>query len=84
MLVIRRRTGEALVLDGTIEVQILEIAANRVKVGIIAPPAVPVVRKEVLLAREQNRAAANPAAGSLESLARGLREAGWCSPGSTP
>jgi carbon storage regulator len=84
MLVIRRRAGEALILDGSIEVQILEIAANRVKVGVIAPPAVPVVRKEVVLAREQNRAAANPAANSLEALARGLREAGLPTPGSAP
>lgn len=73
MLVIRRRTGEAVVLDGGIEIQVLEAGANRVKLGIIAPAEVSVMRKEVQLAREQNRAAANPASLSLDALARGLR-----------
>lgn len=74
MLVIRRRTGEAVVLDGGIEIQVLEVSANRVKLGIIAPTAVNVARKEVHLARVQNRAAANPATQGLDALARGLRQ----------
>lgn len=73
MLVIRRRTGESVILDGGIEIQVLEAGANRVKLGIIAPAEVSVMRKEVQLARAQNRAAANPPAASLDALARGLR-----------
>lgn len=73
MLVIRRRSGEAVILDGGIEIVVLEAGPNRVKLGIIAPAEVGVMRKEVQLAREQNRAAANPAAMSLDALARGLR-----------
>lgn len=73
MLVIRRRTGEAVVLDGGIEIRVLEAGPNRVKLGIIAPAEVGVMRKEVQLAREQNRAAANPSTVSLDALARGLR-----------
>lgn len=34
MLVIRRRAGEALVVDGVVEVTILEITPTRVKLGI--------------------------------------------------
>ena len=76
MLIIRRRAGETLVVDGGIEIQVLEIGANRVKLGIVAPPQVNVVRKEVALARAQTKAAANPAARELESLARELRGSG--------
>jgi carbon storage regulator len=76
VLIIRRRAGETLVVDGGIEIQVLEIGANRVKLGIVAPPQVNVVRKEVARARAQTQAAANPAARGLESLARGLRQSG--------
>lgn len=74
MLVIRRRAGESIVIDGGIEIQVLEVSASRVKLGIAAPAEVAVARKEVVLAREQNRAAAQaPAVGGLEALARQLR-----------
>ncbi|MCL4793771.1 MAG: carbon storage regulator [Bryobacteraceae bacterium] len=74
MLVIRRRAGEAIMIGGGIEVRILEAGPNRVKIGVIAPAEVAVVREEVVLARAQNRAAANPTADALEALARGLRQ----------
>lgn len=75
MLVIRRRAGESLVIDGGIEIQVLEVTANRVKLGIAAPADVVVARKEVALAREQNRAAAARPGAALEALALGLRRA---------
>jgi carbon storage regulator len=58
MLVIRRRAGEALMIGGGIEIEILETTGSQVKLGIRAPRSVPVVRKELELAREQNLAAA--------------------------
>jgi carbon storage regulator len=75
MLVIRRRPGEALILDGGIEIQVLDVSANRVKLGIVAPAEVGVARKEIHLAREQNRAAATRPTSGLEALALGLRRA---------
>jgi carbon storage regulator len=54
MLVLRRRPGESLVIGDEIEVEILEITPTRVKLGILAPDSVTVVRKEVQLTREQN------------------------------
>ena len=58
MLVLRRRAGESLVIGDEIEVEILEITPTRVKLGIVAPDTVPIVRKEVQLTREQNVTAA--------------------------
>lgn len=57
MLIIRRRQAESLVIDGHIEIQVVELTANRVKLGITAPPGVVILRKEIQLAAEQNRAA---------------------------
>jgi len=57
MLVLRRRAGDSLLI-GDVEVEILEITPTRVKLGILAPDTVSIVRKEVQLTREQNVTAA--------------------------
>ena len=58
MLVIRRRMGESLVIGGDVEVEVLEFNGSQVKLGIRAPKAIPVVRKEILLVGTQNQVAA--------------------------
>jgi carbon storage regulator len=58
MLVIRRRLGEAILIAGGIEIEVLETGPTRVKLGIKAPRSVSVMRKEVGITEEQNRAAA--------------------------
>ena len=58
MLVLRRRAGDSLLIGGEIEVEILEITPTRVKLGILAPDSVTILRKEVFLTREQNVTAA--------------------------
>jgi len=57
MLVIRRRVGESIMIGAEIELQITDISANRVKIGIVAPRTVLILRKEIQLAAEQNLAA---------------------------
>ena len=47
MLVLTRRAGEALHIDGDIKVTIVKISGNRVRVGIEAPQDVRVVRSEL-------------------------------------
>ena len=47
MLVLSRRVGEEIVIDGCIRVSITAIKGDRVRVGITAPPSVAVDRKEV-------------------------------------
>jgi carbon storage regulator len=65
MLVIRRRMGESIVISRDIEVEILEVNGSQVKLGIRAPKAIPVMRKEILLVGEQNQAAARFIPGTL-------------------
>ncbi len=57
MLVISRRPHESLFIGDDIEVELLEISPSQVKLGIRAPRQVPVLRKEIRLTAEQNRAA---------------------------
>jgi carbon storage regulator len=57
VLVIRRRAGESFLIAGDIEVEVLEVCSNQVKLGITAPKAIPILRKEVLITGQQNQAA---------------------------
>ena len=49
MLALTRKKGESLVLNNDIEVTVLEIRGDQVKLGVKAPRQVPVYRKEVYL-----------------------------------
>ena len=49
MLALSRKKNEALVIDNKIEVTILEIKGDQVKIGISAPKEVSIYRKEVYL-----------------------------------
>ena len=67
MLALSRKKNEALVIDNKIEVTILEIKGDQVKIGISAPKEVPIYRKEVYLQiQEANKQALET--GSLEAL----------------
>jgi carbon storage regulator len=58
MLVIRRRAGESVLIGDGVEVEVLEIAGNQVKIGISAPREVLILRREVRITAEQNELAA--------------------------
>lgn len=47
MLVLSRRVGEEVVIAGNIRLTILDTRGERVRIGIAAPPAVEVHRREV-------------------------------------
>ena len=49
MLALSRKKNEALVINNNVEITILDIKGDQVKVGITAPKEVPVYRKEVYL-----------------------------------
>jgi len=49
MLALSRKKGEALIINNNIEITILEIKGDQVKIGIAAPKEVPVYRKEVYI-----------------------------------
>ena len=58
MLALTRNKGDALILNNNIEVTILEIRGDQVKIGISAPKDVPIYRKEVYLQIEDENKAA--------------------------
>lgn len=59
MLALSRKTGESIMLGGDVEITILEIKGDQVKLGINAPKSVPVYRKEIYLQiQEENKTAA--------------------------
>ena len=47
MLVLTRGTGQQIIIDGDIRVTILGVRGEKVRLGIEAPPAIPVHRQEV-------------------------------------
>lgn len=58
MLALSRKKNEALIINNNIEITILEIKGEQVKVGISAPKDVPVYRKEVYVQiQDANKAA---------------------------
>lgn len=58
MLALSRKKNEALVINNNVEITILDIKGDQVKVGITAPKEVPVYRKEVYLQIQQSNKAA--------------------------
>jgi carbon storage regulator len=48
MLILRRRIGERIVIDGRIEVTVLHVRGGKVRLGFNAPRNVRVLREEVL------------------------------------
>jgi carbon storage regulator len=47
MLVLTRRLGETIIIDGNIRVTVIAMQGDRIRLGISAPPDVPVDRQEV-------------------------------------
>jgi carbon storage regulator len=69
VLILARRIGESIVIGDQVEVSVVDIKGDQVKLGITAPRAVPVFRREVYQAiQEENRRAASAATGALPRL----------------
>ena len=47
MLVLRRKPGETIHIDSNIKVTVLSISGGRVRLGLAAPPEVPIHRLEI-------------------------------------
>ena len=59
MLALTRKTGDAIMINNNIEITVLEVRGDQVKIGISAPKEVSIYRKEVYLEiQKENEAAA--------------------------
>ena len=67
MLALSRKKGEALVINNNIEVTVLEIKGDQVKLGISDPKEVPIYRKEVYVQIQDANKAATEVSG-LDAL----------------
>ncbi len=59
MLILRRRTGEKLLIGDNISITVMDVFEGGVRLAIDAPKEVPVLRSELLKAVDANRDAAN-------------------------
>ncbi|MCM1120062.1 MAG: carbon storage regulator CsrA [bacterium] len=60
MLALSRKKNEAIIINNNIEITILEVKGDQVKIGVTAPREVPVYRKEVYAQiQEANKEAAS-------------------------
>ena len=59
MLALSRKKNEALIINNNVEVTVLEIKGDQVKIGVTAPKSVAIFRKEIYLQiQEENKKAA--------------------------
>ncbi|MCR4960910.1 MAG: carbon storage regulator CsrA [Lachnospiraceae bacterium] len=68
MLALSRKKGEALVINNNVEITILEIKGEQVKIGISAPKEVPVYRKEIYVQIEEANKEAMDSGTAMEGL----------------
>ncbi len=66
MLVLTRKENESIMIGDAIEIKVLDLKENQVKIGIVAPRSVAVHRREVYLAIQAENAQAASANQSAE------------------
>jgi carbon storage regulator len=73
MLVLTRKSNQSIMIGDDIEVSVLAIVGEKVRIGIQAPRDIPVFRKEVYLEIQDERvAAANTASEEVDAALHGL------------
>jgi carbon storage regulator len=70
MLVLTRKSNQSIMIGDEIEVSVLSIMGEKMRIGIQAPRSIPVFRKEVYLEIQQEKAAE----GSREEVDSALEE----------
>lgn len=74
MLVITRKLDESITIGDNIEISVLEISKDRVKIGINAPKQVNVFRTELKTLRQTNEQAANASGEAIRRLLDSSKE----------
>ncbi|MGR6546075.1 carbon storage regulator CsrA [Paenibacillus tundrae] len=74
MLVLSRKKGESIVIQDHIEVTVLAVEGDTVKLGISAPTHIDIFRQEVYTSiQEANKESATPLAANIEAFMERLR-----------
>ncbi|MFT3951785.1 MAG: carbon storage regulator CsrA [Oscillospiraceae bacterium] len=68
MLILSRKAGESILINGNIEVKIIDVSGDKIKIGIDAPRSVSVLRSELRQTAEENKNAAESAGIEKNSL----------------
>jgi carbon storage regulator len=55
MLVLTRKTNQSIMIGDQVEVQVLAVSRDKIRLGITAPREIPVFRKEVYLSIQEER-----------------------------
>jgi carbon storage regulator len=72
MLILARKQGEAIQIGNGIEIKVISIQGDQVKIGIEAPKTVEVYRKEIYeQIQEENKQAATTTTNVLELIKKG-------------
>ncbi len=66
MLVLTRKSNQSIMIGDDIEISVLSIMGEKVRVGIQAPRDIPVFRKEVYLEIQQENVAGGPGSARSE------------------
>ncbi|MGB9679519.1 MAG: carbon storage regulator CsrA [Thermoanaerobacteraceae bacterium] len=54
MLILTRKIGQSVIIGGNIEINILEIEEDKVKIGVNAPKEISILRKELVEVKDEN------------------------------
>ena len=68
MLALTRKPGESIVIGNDIEIKILEINGDQVKLGIEAPRSIPIHRKEIYIQIQESNQEAIDSEGSIDDI----------------
>ncbi|OAB47710.1 carbon storage regulator CsrA [Paenibacillus antarcticus] len=75
MLVLSRKKGESIIIQDQIELTVLGVEGDTVRIGISAPKHIDIFRKEVYESiQESNRESATSSPVNLETLMQHLRD----------
>ena len=61
MLALSRKKNEAIIINNNIEITVLDIRGDQIKLGIAAPKEIPIYRKEVYIQIQNENKQANEA-----------------------
>jgi carbon storage regulator len=72
MLVLTRKSNQSIMIGDEIEISVLAVMGEKVRIGIEAPRSIPVFRKEVYLEIQQDAAAEDAQAEPVDEALRKL------------